>query len=88
MVADHFVPNKDITSAEQSKFMREFALEQGIMFYDVGQMGIEHCLLPEKGLVLPGDVSLARTRIPVPTAQSVLLLPAWVPPILPPQWPR
>ena len=56
MVADHFVPNKDITSAEQSKFMREFALEQGIMFYDVGQMGIEHCLLPEKGLVLPGDV--------------------------------
>jgi len=56
MVADHFVPNKDITSAEQTKFMREFALEQGIMWYDVGQMGIEHCLLPEKGIVLPGDV--------------------------------
>ncbi len=56
MVADHFVPNKDITSAEQSKFMRDFANEQGIMYYDVGQMGIEHCLLPEKGLVLPGDV--------------------------------
>ena len=56
MVADHFVPNKDITSAEQSKFMRDFAYEQGILYYDVGQMGIEHCLLPEKGLVLPGDV--------------------------------
>jgi 3-isopropylmalate/(R)-2-methylmalate dehydratase large subunit len=56
MVADHFVPNKDITSAEQVKLMRNFAYEQGIMYYDVGQMGIEHCLLPEKGLVLPGDV--------------------------------
>jgi 3-isopropylmalate/(R)-2-methylmalate dehydratase large subunit len=56
MVADHFVPNKDITSAEQTKFMRDFAYEQGIIYYDVGQMGIEHCLLPEKGLVLPGDV--------------------------------
>ena len=56
MVADHFVPNKDITSAEQTKIMRDFAGEQGIMYYDVGQMGIEHCLLPEKGLVLPGDV--------------------------------
>ncbi len=56
MVADHFVPNKDITSAEQTKLMRDFAKEQGIMYYDVGQMGIEHCLLPEKGIVLPGDV--------------------------------
>jgi len=56
MVADHFVPNKDITSAEQAKVMREFCLEQGNRHYDVGQMGIEHCLLPEKGLVLPGDV--------------------------------
>jgi len=56
MVADHFVPNKDITSAEQTKVMRDFAYEQGVIYYDVGQMGIEHCLLPEKGLVLPGDV--------------------------------
>ncbi|MFC2044142.1 3-isopropylmalate dehydratase large subunit [Chloroflexota bacterium] len=56
MVADHFVPNKDITSAEQVKLMRDFAYEQGIYFYDVGQMGIEHVLLPEQGLVLPGDV--------------------------------
>jgi 3-isopropylmalate/(R)-2-methylmalate dehydratase large subunit len=55
MVADHFVPNKDITSAEQAKLMRDFCYEQGILHYDVGQMGIEHALLPEQGLVLPGD---------------------------------
>ena len=56
MVADHFVPNKDISSAEQVKIMRDFAREFGVIFYDVGQMGIEHALLPEQGLVLPGDV--------------------------------
>jgi len=56
MVADHFVPNKDILSAEQVKQMREFCAEQGIKFYDVGEMGIEHVLLPEQGMVLPGDV--------------------------------
>jgi len=56
MVADHFVPNKDIISAEQTKIMRDFAMEQGINYFDVGQMGIEHCLLPEKGFVLPGEV--------------------------------
>ena len=56
LVADHFVPNKDIASAEQAKIMRDFAREFGVMFYDVGQMGIEHALLPEQGLVLPGDV--------------------------------
>jgi 3-isopropylmalate/(R)-2-methylmalate dehydratase large subunit len=58
MVADHFCPNKDITSAEQTKLMRNFAREQGFLFYDVGQMGIEHVLLPEQGLVLPGDAVL------------------------------
>jgi 3-isopropylmalate/(R)-2-methylmalate dehydratase large subunit len=56
MVPDHFVPNKDISSAEQAKQMREFAREQGIIHFEVGEMGIEHVLLPEKGLVLPGDV--------------------------------
>jgi 3-isopropylmalate/(R)-2-methylmalate dehydratase large subunit len=56
MVLDHFTPNKDILAAEQCKFVREFALEQGVRFYDVGAMGIEHVLLPEQGLVLPGDV--------------------------------
>jgi len=56
MVADHYVPNKDINSAEQAKVMRDFCYEQGIPHYDVGQMGIEHVLLPEQGLVVPGDV--------------------------------
>ncbi|MFC1941739.1 3-isopropylmalate dehydratase large subunit [Chloroflexota bacterium] len=56
MVPDHFVPNKDISSAEQAKLMREFCYEQGINYFEVGQMGIEHVLLPEQGLVLPGDV--------------------------------
>jgi 3-isopropylmalate/(R)-2-methylmalate dehydratase large subunit len=56
MVPDHFVPNKDINSAEQAKQMRVFAREQGIIHFEVGEMGIEHVLLPEKGLVLPGDV--------------------------------
>ena len=56
MVPDHFVPNKDIASAEQAKLMREFCYEQGILHFEVGQMGIEHVLLPEQGLVLPGEV--------------------------------
>ncbi len=56
MVPDHFVPNKDIASAEQAKLMRDFCYEQGIRYFEVGQMGIEHVLLPEQGLVLPGDV--------------------------------
>jgi len=56
MVPDHFVPNKDIASAEQAKLMREFSREQGIIYFELGQAGIEHVLLPEQGLVLPGDV--------------------------------
>jgi len=57
LVCDQFVPNKDIKSAEQAKFVRDFARRQGLTnFYDVGRMGIEHVLLPEKGLVVPGDV--------------------------------
>jgi 3-isopropylmalate/(R)-2-methylmalate dehydratase large subunit len=56
MVPDHFVPNKDINSAEQAKLIREFAREQGIIYFESGECGIEHVLLPEKGLVLPGDV--------------------------------
>lgn len=58
MVPDHFVPNKDILSAEQVKTVREFAKEQGINFFECGQMGIEHVLLHEKGLVLPGDLAV------------------------------
>ena len=56
MVPDHFVPNKDIASAEQARLMRDFCYEQGTLYFEVGQMGIEHVLLPEQGLVLPGDV--------------------------------
>jgi len=55
LVPDHFTPNKDIQSAEQSRLMREFAREQGLTHYfEVGRMGIEHALLPEMGLVGPG----------------------------------
>jgi 3-isopropylmalate/(R)-2-methylmalate dehydratase large subunit len=56
MVPDHFVPNKDINSAEQAKQIREFARETGIIYFESGVCGIEHALLPEQGLVLPGDV--------------------------------
>lgn len=57
VVLDHFTPNKDIKAAEQCVISRNFAKEKGIVnFYDVGRMGIEHCLLPEKGLVVPGNV--------------------------------
>ena len=56
LVMDHFTPNKDIKAAEQCKQVREFAKKHGIKhFFDVGEMGIEHALLPEKGLVKAGD---------------------------------
>jgi len=56
MVPDHFTPNKDIAAAEQAKIVREFAREQKINYFEIGKMGIEHVILPESGLVLPGDV--------------------------------
>jgi 3-isopropylmalate/(R)-2-methylmalate dehydratase large subunit len=56
MVPDHFCPNKDILSAEQAKMLREFARKYNLVYFEVGRMGIEHVLLPEQGLVLPGDV--------------------------------
>ncbi len=57
LVADHFAPNKDIASAIQCQTLREFAREQGLThFYDGGEMGVEHALLPEKGIVGPGDL--------------------------------
>ena len=56
IVLDHFVPNKDIKAAQQSKQCREFACEHCVShFYDVGKMGIEHALLPEQGVVTAGD---------------------------------
>jgi 3-isopropylmalate/(R)-2-methylmalate dehydratase large subunit len=57
IVPDHFTPNKDIKTAEQVKSIKEFAKEHGIVnYFEIGQMGIEHALLPEKGLVVAGDV--------------------------------
>ena len=57
LVPDHFVPNKDIKSAEHCKCVREFACKHDITnYFEVGEMGIEHALLPEKGLTIAGDV--------------------------------
>lgn len=57
LVPDHFTPNKDIKSAENCKCMRKFAYKNSITnYFEIGQMGIEHALLPEKGLVVAGDV--------------------------------
>lgn len=59
LVPDHFAPNKDIKSAEQCKIMREYAREQEITnYFEVGEMGIEHALLPEKGLIVAGDTCI------------------------------
>ena len=57
LVPDHYAPNKDIKSAEQAKTMRDFARAQGVTHYwEVGCMGVEHALLPEQGVVVPGDL--------------------------------
>ncbi len=57
LVPDHFTPNKDINSAGQTKSIREFAADKGITnYFEIGEMGIEHCLLPEQGLVKPGQI--------------------------------
>ena len=57
LVPDHFVPNKDIPSAEQAKIMEKFARKHNIKYYfELGQSAIEHIILPEKGIVIPGDL--------------------------------
>lgn len=57
LVADHYVPTKDVASAEAVKKIRGFAREQGVLYYEIGpDSGIEHVILPENGLVLPGDL--------------------------------
>jgi len=57
LVPDHFTPNKDIKAAEQCRLLREFATKMNIKnYFEVGEMGIEHCLIPEKGLAVPGDL--------------------------------
>ncbi len=57
LIQDHFIPNKDIESAQQVKVMADFTKEMGIEhFFDLGETGIEHVIVPEKGLVVPGDL--------------------------------
>jgi len=57
LIPDHFTPNKDIKSAENAKLLRDFSRRHGLKhYYEVGRLGIEHALLPEKGIVLPGDL--------------------------------
>ena len=59
LVPDHFAPNKDIKSAEHCKCVREYAKAQGITnYFEVGEMGIEHALLPEKGLIVAGETCI------------------------------
>ena len=57
LIPDHFTPNKDIRSAQQAKILREFAREERIEnYFEIGEVGIEHALLPERGLIKPGDL--------------------------------
>src|SRR5574342_1029534 len=57
LIPDHFAPNKDIASAEQCNMLRQFSRENDLsLYFEVGKMGVEHALLPEQGIVVPGDV--------------------------------
>ncbi|MCK5504619.1 MAG: 3-isopropylmalate dehydratase large subunit, partial [Thermodesulfovibrionia bacterium] len=57
LIPDHFAPQKDIKAAEQCKLLRDFSREYGLsLYFEVGRMGVEHALLPEQGLVVPGDL--------------------------------
>lgn len=73
LVPDHFTPNKDIKSAEHCKCLREFAKAHDITnYFEIGEMGIEHALLPEKGLIVAGKLVLVRIHI-------LVLMVLWVP---------
>ena len=56
ILPDHFTPNKDIAAAEQSKIAKDFAREQGMLYWEVGRVGVEHAFLPEQGHILPGEI--------------------------------
>ncbi|MDR2522923.1 MAG: 3-isopropylmalate dehydratase large subunit [Synergistaceae bacterium] len=58
ILPDHFTPPKDIASAEQTKISREFARQQGMLYWEIGRVGVEHAFLPEQGHVLPGEIVL------------------------------
>ena len=85
LVPDHFVPNKDIKSAEHCKCVRQFAMKHDITnYFEVGQMGIEHALLPEKGLTVAGDVIIGAdshtcTYVHLVHFLQVLVLQIWLP---------
>ena len=84
LVMDHFIPNKDIKSAQNCKCCREFACRHDITnYFDVGEMGIEHALLPEKGLVVAGDAVIP---ILVHTALWAHSPQAWAARIWRPAW--
>jgi len=89
IVPDHFTPNKDIKSAEQVRFIREFAREMDIVnFFEVGRMGVEHALLPEKGLVVPGDVVIGADSHTCTYGALELFPPALGVLTWQPAWPR
>ncbi len=58
ILPDHFTPNRDVKSAQQCKVAREFAKKQGMLYWEVGEVGVEHTFLPEQGLILPGEIVL------------------------------
>ena len=89
LVPDHFTPNKDIKSAENAKSLREFAKEQELThYYEVGQMGIEHAILPEKGIVVAGECIIGADSTPVHTELWAHFPLAWVQQTLPQAWPQ
>ena len=87
LVMDHFAPNKDIKAAEQTKQVREFAAEKQISrFFDVGEMGVEHALLPEKGMVTAGDLVIGADSHTCTYGALGAFPQAWAPPIWRPRW--
>ena len=77
-VPDHFTPNKDIKSAENSKAIREYAKEQGLTWYfEQGKSGVEHAILPEAGVVTAGECIIGADSHTVHTARSAHFLQEW-----------
>ena len=88
LVPDHFSPCKDIKSATMCKRMRDFARKHEIKnYFEVGQMGIEHALLPDKGLVAPGEIIIGADSHTCTYGALNLLAPAWARPISAALWP-
>ena len=90
LVLDHYTPCKDIQAAQLCAAVRAFAGKYHIThFYDVGQMGVEHALVPEKGLAAPGEAIIgADSPTPVRTVPWAPSPPAWAPPTWLPAWPQ